>query len=267
MLGFNPGKANTLAYGYSTPANLKLVQANSTESSNQTTDAPTPNTEATTPATSTATSEASPVSKDKIILRPGNYGDEVKELQTNLKQLGFYDGVIDGGYGGGTRTAVSKFQSANGLDADGIVGTTTKVKIEAAIQEKLQPTPSPTSTASANSNSAGKRGIFWWALIGVGMLGSVGVIAFFMRGFGKSKSQGTGFKVINPPILEQQTEPNVITQYPKHEETVIQEFERVVPDRKVVNQYPTHEQTVTSGIRRDSDRQVDEYKYPAHEQL
>ncbi|PAX59938.1 peptidoglycan-binding protein [Brunnivagina elsteri] len=263
FLGLNPGRANTVAYGYSTPASIKLVQVNSPESSNQTTDTTTPNPEVTTQATSTATPETSP-DKDKIILRPGNSGDEVKELQTKLKQLGFYDGVIDGGYGGGTRTAVAKFQSANGLGADGIVGTTTKEKIEAGIQQKLQPTPSSTSSASAKSKSSGK-GIVWWGLIGLGMFGSVGAIAFFMRGFGKAKSQKTGFTVINPQILEQQTEPRVITQYPKHEQTVIQEFERVVPDPKVINQYPAHEQTVIQEFDNVSDAKFIE-QHPAHEQ-
>ncbi len=283
VLGFTPGKANTVAYGYSTPASLKLVQVNSTESSNQTTDTTTPNTEVTTQATSTATPEA----KDKIILRPGNYGDEVKELQTKLKQLGFYDGVIDGGYGVGTLSAVAKFQSANGLGADGLIGTTTKEKIEAAIQQKLQPSPSPTSNPSAQSKSGGGHDIFWWVLIGVGMLGTVGALvkltgglAFFMRGLGKSKSQKTGFTVINSEIL-QETEPNVITQYPKHEQTVIQEFERVVLDAKpinqVINQYPAHEQTVIQEFDHVSDAEstnqyTNQYtnqftnQYPTHEQ-
>jgi peptidoglycan hydrolase-like protein with peptidoglycan-binding domain len=265
FLGFNPGRANTDAYGYSIPASIKLVQVNSPEPTNQTTDPTTPNPEVTTQPTSTATPEASPEVKDKIILRPGNYGDEVKELQTKLKQLGFYDGVIDGGYGGGTRTAVAKFQSANGLGADGIVGTTTKEKIEVAIQQKLQPTPSPSSSASTKSKSGGGRGIFWWVLIGVGMFGTVGAIAFFMRGFGKSKSQKTGFTVINSQILEPKTEPNVITQYPKHEETVIQEFERVVPDVKVINQLPAYEQTVIQEFGHVPDDKVIN-QYPAHEQ-
>jgi Putative peptidoglycan binding domain/HEAT repeats len=272
FLSLNPGRVNTVAYGYSTPASIKLAQVNSTESSNQTTDTTTPNTEITTQATSTATPETSPEAKDRTILKPGNSGDEVKELQTKLKELGFYDGIIDGGYGGGTRTAVSKFQSANGLGADGIVGTTTKEKIEAAIQQKLQSTPnanaSPTSSASTKSKSGDGLGIFWWVLIGVGMLGTVSVLvkltggfAFFMRGFGKSKSQEMGFTVIN--------EPNVITQYPKQEETVIQEFERVVPDAKpinqVINQYPAQEKTVIQEFDHVSNGKFIE-QYPAHEQ-
>ncbi len=265
FLGFNPGRTNTDAYGYSIPTSIKLVQVNSPESTNQTTDTTTPNPEVTTQPTSTATPEA----KDKIILRPGNNGDEVKELQTKLKQLGFYDGVIDGGYGGGTRTAVAKFQSANGLGADGIVGTTTKEKIEVAIQQKLQPAPSSDANASTKSKSGGGRGIFWWALVGVGMFGTLGAIAFFMRGFGKSKSPKTGFTVINSQILEPQTEPNVITQYPKHEETVIQEFERVIPDAKIINQYPNqypaHEQTVIQEFEHVPDAKFID-QYPAHEQ-
>ncbi|MEA5570013.1 peptidoglycan-binding protein [Calothrix sp. UHCC 0171] len=237
-----PSRANAVAYGYSTPASSKLVQVflqinNSTESSNQTTDTTTPSAEITTPSNPIA----SPASQEKIILKPGNSGSKVKELQTQLKQLGFYNGEIDGGYGAGTRAAVTKFQSVNGLDADGIFKNTTQEKIEAAIQQKLAPTPSPTSTKS--SKSAGERDIFWWVLIAIGILGTLGALAFLMREFGKSKSQKTGFQVINAEVITK-TEANVITQYPAHEETVIQEFERFVPDAQVINEYPEHEKTV-----------------------
>jgi membrane-bound lytic murein transglycosylase B len=34
------------------------------------------------------------------------------ELQTRLKQLGFYDGEIDGNIGSGSRAAIAAFQSA-----------------------------------------------------------------------------------------------------------------------------------------------------------
>lgn len=60
------------------------------------------------------------------VLRTGSAGQEVKDLQSRLYTLGYYSGDIDGQFGTGTRDAVSAFQRANGLDADGIAGSETK---------------------------------------------------------------------------------------------------------------------------------------------
>lgn len=50
----------------------------------------------------------------------GSSGDEVKQIQTKLKQWGYYDGAIDGIYGSKTYNAVRNFQSRNGLTVDGV---------------------------------------------------------------------------------------------------------------------------------------------------
>ncbi|RKD22043.1 spore cortex-lytic enzyme [Caminicella sporogenes] len=55
----------------------------------------------------------------------GSSGEEVKLLQSTLKRWGYYDGPIDGVYGGGTFTAVKEFQRKNGLAVDGVVGVQT----------------------------------------------------------------------------------------------------------------------------------------------
>ena len=60
------------------------------------------------------------------VLRTGSTGDEVKNLQSRLYTLGYYHDEIDGQFGAATKEAVILFQQANGLDADGIVGTDTK---------------------------------------------------------------------------------------------------------------------------------------------
>ena len=54
-------------------------------------------------------------------------GDDVKELQEKLIKLGLNLGKwgADGDFGSATRTAVKKFQKANKLTADGIVGAKT----------------------------------------------------------------------------------------------------------------------------------------------
>ena len=68
-----------------------------------------------------------------------NYGDkdtdkggskhQVRELQKFLNALGHNAGTPDGIYGDNTYYAVQRYQRANGLDDDGIVGPNTKSKI------------------------------------------------------------------------------------------------------------------------------------------
>ena len=60
------------------------------------------------------------------VMRTGSKGQEVKDLQTRLTGLGYYSGEIDGEFGPGTKEAVTAFQKANGLEADGIVGEETR---------------------------------------------------------------------------------------------------------------------------------------------
>ena len=60
------------------------------------------------------------------VMRTGSKGQEVKDLQTRLSALGYYNGKIDGEFGPETKEAVTAFQKANGLEADGIVGEETR---------------------------------------------------------------------------------------------------------------------------------------------
>ena len=63
----------------------------------------------------------------KPTLRRGSTGEYVKLLQTILVKLGYDLGTtaVDSKFGKKTETAVKKFQKANGLVADGIVGPLT----------------------------------------------------------------------------------------------------------------------------------------------
>lgn len=65
------------------------------------------------------------------VLRKGSKGDSVKALQFLLIGNGYSCGSAgaDGDFGNGTETAVKKFQKANGLVADGIVGEKTWGKL------------------------------------------------------------------------------------------------------------------------------------------
>lgn len=51
------------------------------------------------------------------------------KIQTRLAELGLYRGPIDGGFGGGTESAVKVFQRNNALDQDGCVGPGTWGKL------------------------------------------------------------------------------------------------------------------------------------------
>jgi peptidoglycan hydrolase-like protein with peptidoglycan-binding domain len=51
--------------------------------------------------------------------------ERIREIQTCLKNAGFYQGEVDGVKGRKTRSAIKKFQRENGLNADGVVGRKT----------------------------------------------------------------------------------------------------------------------------------------------
>ena len=57
----------------------------------------------------------------------GSSGEEVKKIQTRLKELGFFNGEIDGNFGEATQTAYKAFQAAAGITVDGIAGTSLDV--------------------------------------------------------------------------------------------------------------------------------------------
>lgn len=58
-------------------------------------------------------------------MRPGDRGENVRQLQGILKLAGYYDGELDGSYGPKTTGAVKEFQAANGLEEDGVAGPKT----------------------------------------------------------------------------------------------------------------------------------------------
>ena len=70
--------------------------------------------------------------KDDDSLRKGATGSAVKDLQTKLKKLGFYNASIDGDYGDTTVAAVKAFQKKYNLTADGVAGSETLKKLDTA---------------------------------------------------------------------------------------------------------------------------------------
>lgn len=61
----------------------------------------------------------------ETLSRYGSTGDEVRQIQTKLNELGYDTGGADGIYGTKTKNAVTAFQKSKGLSADGIAGPKT----------------------------------------------------------------------------------------------------------------------------------------------
>ena len=61
-----------------------------------------------------------------VTYQRGSSGSVVKQIQTKLKNWGYYSGSVDGIYGSATESAVKSFQKKNGLTVDGKVGPQTQ---------------------------------------------------------------------------------------------------------------------------------------------
>ena len=100
------------------------------------------------PQTNTPRPTATPAATPTV-LRFGSQGKAVRELQTSLKKLGYYTGLVDGDFGESTKRAVTAFQRANGLTADGIAGKATLDMLNGSVATaKPTATPRPKATAT-----------------------------------------------------------------------------------------------------------------------
>lgn len=80
-----------------------------------------------------------------VALKQGSRGDEVTRLQRKLDELG-YAVAVDGKFGPDTQAAVKSFQEAHGLEADGVVRSTTSVAVARAFEQVVgagRPTERP----------------------------------------------------------------------------------------------------------------------------
>ena len=64
-------------------------------------------------------------SADAASYQRGSSGETVRQIQTKLKNWGYYSGPVDGVYGSGTEKAVRLFQQKIGLAVDGKAGAQT----------------------------------------------------------------------------------------------------------------------------------------------
>jgi peptidoglycan hydrolase-like protein with peptidoglycan-binding domain len=142
-----------------------------------------------------------------IHLQLGDRGNAVRDLQMRLRQLGYYQGAIDGIYGSQTMQAVAALQDREGLLVDGIAGfeTLAKLQVMQAVSppktvSPSQPIPSHQShppsvqtpsqrqdepvAAIATSDSAS----YYWSLTGWAVVYVGGFVAIAIHSNGGRRS-------------------------------------------------------------------------------
>lgn len=84
------------------------------------------------------------------VLRKGSYGNKVKALQRTLNEKIDCKLEVDGSFGKLTKACVIKYQQANNLDTDGIVGPKTCGSLNGTITESAVTSSSNSSTTSSD---------------------------------------------------------------------------------------------------------------------
>src|SRR5699024_4458247 len=97
------------------------------------------------------------------VIQHGAVGEDVIELQTRLKHLGFFTGKVDGVFGWRTYWALRNFQYEFGMKTDGIAGTSTTQNLSKASKydkpaqkpkiKNQNTTPTSTSTPARYSGN------------------------------------------------------------------------------------------------------------------
>ena len=103
----------------------------------------------------TKTASSSSPASSTTRLEKGSTGSDVKDLQTKLKKLGYYDATVDGSYGDTTAAAVKAFQKKYNLTADGIAGKETLKKLD-SVYENANSAKDDDSLRMGDSGSAVK---------------------------------------------------------------------------------------------------------------
>ena len=118
----------------------------------------------TTPAAEAVVTPAptkAPTATPATSLKLGSQGDDVRNVQRKLRELGFYTGTVDGDFGEGTEKAVKAFQKQYGLTVDGKVGAQTMAKLttaKATAKPAVTATPKPTATPAYSTNTYLRNG-------------------------------------------------------------------------------------------------------------
>lgn len=93
------------------------------------------------------------------LVQEGDRSSEVTFIQQRLQQLGYFQGNITGYFGSMTKQAVIRFQEAQGITPDGIVGKNTQATLERpqpenqAAVKPVQPKPSQVAVKAASEET------------------------------------------------------------------------------------------------------------------
>jgi peptidoglycan hydrolase-like protein with peptidoglycan-binding domain len=85
------------------------------------------------------------------VVREGDRGAEVTQVQERLQELGYFQANVTGYFGSLTKEAVIEFQQSKGLEPDGIVGTNTLVALGGQSKPASRPAKKPRSQPQSNS--------------------------------------------------------------------------------------------------------------------
>ena len=88
----------------------------------------------------------------------GSSGEDVKNLQLRLNEIGNYNLQTDGIYGSNTQAAVKDYQQKNGLSTDGIVGNQTWSSLDTKPATKSAGATQQTTTATTQSTQPASTG-------------------------------------------------------------------------------------------------------------
>lgn len=97
------------------------------------------------------------------ILRSGSEGDDVKQMQEYLNQLGFDCGAADGEFGDNTEIGLKEFQQKYDLDVDGEYGPKSHAALMAALADQVVQVPRTVKIVNGNCyvrsapNTGGKQ--------------------------------------------------------------------------------------------------------------
>ena len=89
---------------------------------------------------------------------PGDSGDDIREMQDRLGELGYFDATSTGYFGSITTSAVKSFQSANGLAVDGVVGKDTRKYLYSSDAKKGS-SGSSSASSSSSAESSGNSSV------------------------------------------------------------------------------------------------------------
>ena len=104
------------------------------------------------------------------LYKKGSGGAVVSEIQTRLKNWGYYNGAVDGVYGSQTEKAVRWFQQKNGLNVDGQVGDQTLAALGMSVSGESGGGSGGSGSLDllARLISAEARGVFYEGQVAVG---------------------------------------------------------------------------------------------------